>query len=590
MNSFRWLFAALTALFLLQVGCGAMELDGAGDDDDDDTAGGDGDADGDADAADAGPEADGEDSPDTCGDSMDNDSNGLFDCADPGCAGLVECCDEVRRPLLEETFDQGLDLGRWKPFGDGRVEVRDTALYPSGDDTFESGVVTNERFPLTGVVALEFTATVPVCDGPCSELVGVALTGRSDYADSSAVEPAAGLVLEKSTDQAQLLLVVNGAVEQAAPVQGAVVSMTLEVGPDRRIRVTDDLGTLWFDSASGVDPSLTDVYVAIFGRSGSTAGVGEVKLTTGACTLPSSVHRPGPAPLLAAGLAPYGAGAVRSPAVAVVPSTGDLEMLFTGITSGTTSIGHALSSDGGTSWDPSPGETPILTGNDMPLGYTNPDDPALLVRSDTDRVAVVSVESLADASQRFLVFASSADGLSWAVHAGDPIAPPEDCYAIRHPALIEPSLEQYVLYFSCETAEGLSTIKHATSADLASWAFDPLPVLPASGTDDREVDGTAAPTILTGSGLWEMWFEARSGVRRVLRYAASMDGAQWQRWDGVVLEPAPGGSWDDLQVGDPAAVVVDVPALGSSQLLLYYTGFGPDGQAIGLVTRDLPTF
>jgi hypothetical protein len=586
----RTQLAVLAVLFVLQVGCGAMGR-GPGPDDDDD-AGGDGDADADADAdadvdadADAGVDWD-ETSPQDCIDDLDNDEDGLLDCTDLGCVGLVECCEQASDSLFDETFDDTLNLGKWKPFGDGAVVVQDGALYPSGDDRHESGVVTNDSFPVTGVLELQISVTVPSCEGACDELVGVALTSRNDYAEASTVDPVAGLVVDKSTGQAVALLVINGGVEQSAPITDGVVSVTIQVQPDRRLRVTDDLGGLWFESEGTVDRSLTDAYVAIFGRSGATAGVGEVKLRAGACTLPSSVHRPGPAAILPAGVAPFAVSAVRSGSLARVPAAADLEMLFTGVTSGATSIGHATSSDVGRSWITSPGETAILTDDEMPAGYGSPDDPGLLIRASGEHVAVVSAASVGDASQRSLVFATSPDGLAWTVRPDPPLAPPEGCRSLRHPELVEAVLDELVLFATCEDDDGLTSIRRAESPDLASWFFDALPILASDGIDPLEIDGVAAPTVLVGGGVWELWYEARSGVRRVLRYAVSSDGASWERWDGTVLDPGASGAWDDLQVGEPAAVMA--PAGG--ELLLYYTGLGPTGQAIGLVTRDLPFF
>ncbi len=577
---------ALFVLFLLQVGCGAMG-DGFGPVDDDDDAGGDGDADSDADN-DADGDADGdldagEMTPQDCIDTFDNDEDGLLDCEDPGCLELVECCDALRTSLLDETFET-LNLGTWKPFGDGNVLVQDGALYPAGDDRYESGIVTNQTYPVAGVLDLQVTITLPICEGPCDELIGVALTSRNDYADTSTVEPVVGLVVDKSTEQPNALFVVNGAVEDVAPISGGVVLATIEIQPDRRVRVFDALDELWFESDGPIDRSLTDVYVAIFGRSGATAGVGEVKLEAGACTLPSSVHRAGPAPLLSAGAAPFAAAAARSPSVALVPAAADLEMLFTGVSSGAVAIGHATSPDLGRNWTTSPGETAVLIDDDMPTGWTSPDDPALLILGDSEHIAVVSAASVGDASQRSLVFATSTDGLFWTVEEDALLAPPEGCRSMRHPELDDLGTGDLVLLFTCEDEDGLTTIRRADGGtDLVSWTFDPVPVLASDGLDPLEIDGVAAPTLVVGA-VWELWYEARAGVRRVLRYAVSSDGVEWERWEGTVLEPGSTGEWDDLQVGDPSALV----APGGGELLLYYTGLGPSGQGIGLVTRTLP--
>jgi hypothetical protein len=258
-------------------------------------------------------------------------------------------------------------------------------------------------------------------------------------------------------------------------------------------------------------------------------------------------------------------------------------MLFVGVTSGASAIGHATSSDAGRTWITSPGETAVILGDDMPIGWGSPDDPTLVIRETGEHVAVLSASSLGDASQRSLVFATSPDGLEWNVNP-DPVSFVE-CHSARHPELVEQSAEVSVVFFTCEDADGLTTIRRADSIGGGSWDLWPQPVLEPEDDEGPERDGVAAAGVRLGPGeIWEMWYEAREGLRRILRYAASDDGVHFDRWDGTVFAPGADGGWDDLQVGDPD--VVEAPAGGV--LLIYYTGLGPTGQGVGLLLHDLP--
>ena len=567
--------------------CGAMGADGYPPGDDDDSSA-DGGPDGDADAdADADMDAD-EAGAVYCDDFFDNDGNGLSDCLDPGCAEQVSCCDTPNDILLDDGFDKGLDLNDWKPFGDGTTAVHDSGLYPTGDDRFESGVVTTRSYPLAGLIDLTFQAIL-ACEPPCQELVGVALTARNDYAESSTVEPLAGLVIDASQEgERRVLLVVNGAVEAEQAIPDNWVNVTLQVRPDRKISVSDSGGlNLSLDSTTALDPSITEAYVAVFGRGGAMGGVEEVKLLVGPCQAPGAVQRAGDEPLLAGGDYNFAPSAIRGASVSGVADGTLLEMLFTAVGPEGTSIGRAVSDDGGLGWDAEPSDTPVLSAAEMPTGTEDPDDPALLVRSAEDRVAAVSVAPTGpagDASKRSIVILTSADGLSWNLLTDTPLTD-DACRSIRHPALVDSPTAGLVLYYTCEQVSGAATIRRATSADQRTWSFAPMAALSPDPDDEGEMDGVASPTVLFDGRIWKLWYEARSGVRRTLRYAASSNGADWTAWQGTVLSPGPAGAWDGLQVGDPSAIMT-----GPLQVRIFYTGRGPEGQAVGAVTHDLPAF
>jgi hypothetical protein len=185
------------------------------------------------------------------------------------------------------------------------------------------------------------------------------------------------------------------------------------------------------------------------------------------------------------------------------------------------------------------------------------------------------------------VVLTSDDGIAWnAVTTPVPLST-AGCRSLRHPALVERVFNDDVLFFSCEDEDGQAFIGRATSTDLETWEFEVGAALAPAPGDASEVDGISAPTVIVDAhGNWQIWFEARAGVRRVLHFAASSNGLFWERWAGTVLAPGAAGTWDDLQVADPSVVAT----ADGFELRLFYTGLGPAGQAIGVVSHALPVY
>ncbi|MBI2893077.1 MAG: hypothetical protein HYY06_05960 [Deltaproteobacteria bacterium] len=597
MKALGWLFFAVGL-----IACGAMEAgDGGWPDGDADAdadgdngsdagpegdAGGGGDADADADA-DSDADSDcldvpcPEDSERACSDGWDNDENGLVDCWEPDCGSSQACCEEAATVLTDDDFGAGLDAEKWKPFGSPAPEAQGSIFRPSGDDSYESGIVSKgEPVHFEGELSLQVAFDVSAeCDG-CTELIGVAFTAGDEYTATATVEPIAGAVIDVATQR--ILAVVQGAVEAEIATAGAqVLNLTLVIRPDRRVVLLDDQAGALFTSRDPLDPSLGDFFVAVFGRGGQAMGVDRITLSSRLCSDPSSGSRE-PDPVVSSVGAPVVASAVRSPSAIPSPE-GGLEMLFTMTALSGSAIGRAVSDDGRTwLWDHP--ESPVIADVDLPAGHRDADDPSLVSTLGIARFAAVSAARTDDGTRAIATFASE-DGVSWDAGPGDQ---PVDlgaaaCASVRDPALAVTQAGGLELFFTCEDADGRTSIGWATSPDGIEWTVQDGSILPAEG--DAEADGIAAPAVLIdpGSGVHELWYEARDGVRRSIRYAASERGADWTRWEGEILAPGEPGSWDDLAVGEPS-----VALMPDGKLELFYTGQGSSGQAIGLVSRRLP--
>ncbi|WP_245860992.1 hypothetical protein [Rhodobacter maris] len=130
-------------------------------------------------------------------------------------------------------------------------------------------------------------------------------------------------------------------------------------------------------------------------------------------------------------------------------------------------------------------------------------------------------------------------------------------------------------------------IRSARSEDAEFWTVDPSPaILRAPGEA-----GLARPTVLEGSGGFEMWFSARGpysqadpGLRRYrLGYARSRDGAQWRREDerqGFCSSPAP-DDWDGQMQCYPFVL-----RLTDGRQVMFYCGNGYGEAGFGWATRE----
>jgi predicted GH43/DUF377 family glycosyl hydrolase len=102
---------------------------------------------------------------------------------------------------------------------------------------------------------------------------------------------------------------------------------------------------------------------------------------------------------------------------------------------------------------------------------------------------------------------------------------------------------------------------------------------PAGSWDAFEV---ATPRVLVlGLNSYAMWYTGRDGRRSQIGIATSTDGVTWTKYAGnPILGPGTTGTWEGLDVEDPC-VLYD-----GGVYMMYYTGWGPASNGIGLAFSD----
>lgn len=138
----------------------------------------------------------------------------------------------------------------------------------------------------------------------------------------------------------------------------------------------------------------------------------------------------------------------------------------------------------------------------------------------------------------------SADGIRWAEPS--PVLA-ENVYC---PSVLKTE-EGYQMWFS-DVSRRPWVIRHATSADGATWAVTPRPALYLS--QDWEAEVLTYPTVLRIDGAYLMWYGSYDrAIRRektAIGFAASLDGQKWFKHPhNPVLRPDPKRPWESNYVG-----------------------------------------
>ncbi|MCJ2556744.1 MAG: PKD domain-containing protein [Candidatus Thermoplasmatota archaeon] len=184
-----------------------------------------------------------------------------------------------------------------------------------------------------------------------------------------------------------------------------------------------------------------------------------------------------------------------------------------------------------------------------------------------------------------ILYATSADGISWAKHGMvlDIGAPGEadDTHIAYHWVLKEGStykmwysgLDEYTPY------GGIYRIFYATSPDGISWTKHGV-ILDADPPGGAGHPLTHRPCILNDGGSYKMWYSGRdqAGTRRIL-YATSSDGTSWTK-HGVVFDVGPPGGLEQTGVTTPFVVNL------AGQYVMWYAGLNGSEARIFLATSQ----
>ena len=147
-------------------------------------------------------------------------------------------------------------------------------------------------------------------------------------------------------------------------------------------------------------------------------------------------------------------------------------------------------------------------------------------------------------------YATSADGINWQIHAGDPVlsagAPGSwDEGEADVPAVIKDGGLYKMWYHGCDAACATYSIGYATSSDGIDWTKASGPVLgPTAGQWDQ--GGLLWPRVFKNGATYEMWYHGFDGATNKLGRATSTDGIAWHKDD---RNPLLSTGWDGAGVG-----------------------------------------
>ncbi len=177
--------------------------------------------------------------------------------------------------------------------------------------------------------------------------------------------------------------------------------------------------------------------------------------------------------------------------------------------------------------------------------------------------------------------ANSDDKINWTRHASVPVldygTPGSwDSRYVSQPSVIfENGI--YKMWYTGWSGGGLETFKigYAISSNGTNWdKYDFNPVFSASTIGNWDPLGVFSPSVIFRNGIYHMWFTGHNGSEMAIGYATSVDGINWNWYQGnPVLEGEP-GKWDE------EAGHCEVLQIGG-YFLMWYTGFKADTSSIG---------
>jgi hypothetical protein len=544
-----------------------------------------------------------------CYDGLDNDGDGVFDCADPGCARTpaccvagesLACCTSPERSALPVERSCTGRLASCAPaedflgFGEPAARFERGAFLPLGDATGDSGAILVKRFdPASGLVVRGTLATpIGACGAGCFESVGLGLVTEGAPGPAGSVRPWVGVVA--SASRADLALVVAGDVVDRLAITGdGRVAVELTVLPTGSVRLDARLpgvdmpfGTL----TARVTPRTAPVQLALYGRgtnvsaAGMTSEASDVSVESLLCPSPSGwLTRDALATPLTAPAAPnapavaYGGGQT----LLAWEQDGIIQLrvlLVERLAPGTElpSNGPALFAPDASFADPDVHVD--ATGGGPPRGYSlyvaNRTTGAIeRVALDVDGMPTASRTTVASPAELGLIGVEALDGPS----VLRPASPGSGIAHLFARARLT-SGETRLVRFAMSSALPTATVVGPVDLDAATVRVQQ----PGFGAFDR--DELAAPSAYRHDGGVQLAFAGRSGARWAIGLM-STDLGDFSAWHTEPTTPILAGDaagFDALTVRDPAVV-----ARGADIEMLY---IGSDGarDVIGLATRRAP--
>ena len=211
-------------------------------------------------------------------------------------------------------------------------------------------------------------------------------------------------------------------------------------------------------------------------------------------------------------------------------------------------IGYAESNDG-VSWERMDG--PVLVPPD-PMGYYT--TPAILrdaggevLRQDgLYKMWITGHNLMCD-----LRLATSPDGIRWRLYDPEPLSEEVYCPTV----LFDDGIyKMWYTYLDGDgDGDGAMVILYATSADGLSWTKHPEnPVLRSS--ENWEHRNVLYPFVLKRGGLYEMYYTTFGEICEI-GLALSEDGVHWQKGDSPILSPDPESAWESIYCSNASVLV-----------------------------------
>lgn len=507
-----------------------------------------------------------------CFDGIDNDGDGVYDCADASCQRNVRsccvgrasgaCCTDGEEQTLTATgcvgplADCAIAGVPFATFGAPGPIARELdgvpVVLPGGRESDAGAVLSRALDPRAGALRLEARIAAPLDGGAPEgvEAVGVGLIdARIDVTQLSRPVPIAGLIV--SRDRGEVLLVVAGDVVHRAPLTtDAAVDYTLELAPTGEVRLSSTPSVI---EASARVAYTSSLRALVYGRTADPAAVAPARLerlrvVPSVCDIPSALDRPSAPSVPAPAADPSWAsvhGLIGEPDVLrYVDVRGEPQVRMALMVDGELHL--AVPGAGGFVLTHPIGEPPLARPT-VPWAADGVSDPALLYRA--DRLEVL-----------FTGWASGRGTIGRAIY--------DDGLEAFGAPLEVAGLEATELasFRAAETFEIHGTLHVVVRVDdgtthrLALYrltgAAEHLADLHAPRTDDTfafdrdEIDG---PAVLLRDGVFRLYYAGRRGTRWSLGMLVSDDGTSfWHEPVGVPVLGPSGRGLDALGVRDPA--------------------------------------
>lgn len=558
----------------------------------------------------------GEDSDALCSDEVDNDGNGLADCADFGCLAQPSCC-VIPRVAIDDDFSPPCadaicaeadpacvpDPAVWQSWGSPEPVLCQGRLSPNKlEQCYDVGVL--GRTPVTFEPGLVVAATLVGVPEPRAR-IEVGLTLQDEIRGS--FDPCESLTTADPVMSIRQLADEGDGYRLVARFVGAEVGVSdrftdsaprqveLAIADDRRVHYLIDGVEFATSPAEQPIPETGPVGRVVAAGRGTAAGVDRLTVTVGTdCDTPSVWSPAEPFVVMEAGIAGrWDDYSVFAPAL-TAGAEGGFDLFYGGcrekegacdpLAAGlgvATAVGpleFAVGED-----CPLVGAASIVCDDGLESPFANQFDnliDAAPFRLGDELMALASQQNGGDqiVTLRLGDTVAELGQLEGRIRTGNSGA--WDSHQVCCAAVIAEGGTVRAWYAGRNAADAPWRIGLAESTDGVVFEKHPNnPVLREGAAGAFDEDGVAAPAVVTARGLYRMWYEARGFFGATsIGYAVSADGVHWQKYPGnPVLLP------DDVGL---TAVRAPSLALVGGRLQMVLSDDADAGSAVyGLVNR-----